>query len=173
RTRLNLQSFPIRKYIFGLLAILLPIAAYLLWRRIFGTNFTIVEERWFGRQPFDFKTTREGWEIAFEQILNPDNLQRRVYYLLELFGIILAVVASLFTLRRYPGVALFGLVALVPGLTSGYPQSLIRYVVSIPAIFIFLSRLGKNEAFDRAWSLASILSMGMLLTLFTWDMWVA
>ena len=43
----------------------------------------------------------------------------------------------------------------------------------IPSIFIFLSRLGKRQSFDRAWSLASVLTMGMLVMLFSFDLWVA
>jgi hypothetical protein len=40
-------------------------------------------------------------------------------------------------------------------------------------VFIALSRWGKNPVFDRAWTIASILLMGMLATLFTFDLWVA
>ena len=58
-------------------------------------------------------------------------------------------------------------------LTSGAPQSLIRYVLGVPALYIALGRLGKNVVFDRAWSLASILLLGMEAMLFSFDMWVA
>jgi hypothetical protein len=46
-------------------------------------------------------------------------------------------------------------------------------VVVIPALYIFLSRLGKSIAFDRAWTIASVLVMGLLTLLYTYDMWVA
>ncbi len=160
-------------FLTGLLALALPIAAYLIWQRAFGRNFNFVEEMWFGRALFDFERVRDGWDFAFKAIANPENVQMRIYYLLELGGVVLALVASLFTIRRYPGVVLFGLGALAAVTLSGAPQSLIRYVVTVPAVFIFLSRLGQNVAFDKAWTLISILLMGMQTALFTWDMWVA
>jgi hypothetical protein len=50
---------------------------------------------------------------------------------------------------------------------------MIRYVLVIPSIFIVLSRWGKRPAFDRAWTLASVLMLGVLTMLYTFDMWVA
>lgn len=96
-----------------------------------------------------------------------------VYFSLEMASVVLAVVACLFTLRRYPGLALFGLASLVVAVTSGAPQSLIRYVLAVPSLFIFLAWLGKNTVFDRAWTLLSLSLMVMQVSLFTWDMWVA
>ncbi len=46
-----------------------------------------------------------------------------------------------------------------------------RYVMTAPAVFLFLSRLGKNEAFDRSWTLASTLVMGTMTLLYAADMW--
>ena len=46
-----------------------------------------------------------------------------------------------------------------------------RYVLAAPPVFLYLSRLGKNPAFDRAWTIASVLLMGVLAMLFTFDMW--
>jgi len=97
----------------------------------------------------------------------------RVYFLMEFASVILAALACLFTLRRYPAVSLFGLVALVIAFTSGSPQSLIRYVLVVPPVFIMLASLGKATWFDRSWTVLSLLLMGMQVSLFTWDMWVA
>ncbi len=163
---------PYRGVIFGLIGVLLPIGAYLIWQHFLGKNFTTVEQNWFGRKLFDFEGTQSGWARAFEAIAH-SNFQMRIYYLLELASVLLALVACLFTLRRYPGVALFGLLALAVSVFAGAPQSLIRYVLVIPSIYLFLGRLGKNASFDRAWTLISVLMMGMLLFLFTFDMWVA
>jgi hypothetical protein len=57
-------------------------------------------------------------------------------------------------------------------LTSGPAQGMHSYILAAPVVFLFLGRLGRNEAFDRAWSLLSILLMGLLAILFTFDMWV-
>ena len=77
------------------------------------------------------------------------------------------------TFRRYPALSLFSAGVLFISLTSGSPQSLIRYVLGVPALYIALGRLGKHAVFDRAWSLVSILLLGMQAMLFTFDMWVA
>jgi hypothetical protein len=56
-------------------------------------------------------------------------------------------------------------------LTSGYPQGMHRYVMTAPSLFLFLGRLGKRPAFDRAWTILSTLLMGALALLFAADMW--
>jgi hypothetical protein len=43
----------------------------------------------------------------------------------------------------------------------------------LPTTFIFLSSLGRNPVFDRLWTLASLLLMGLQMTLFTFNFWVA
>jgi hypothetical protein len=48
---------------------------------------------------------------------------------------------------------------------------MLRYVLAMPAIFIALSRLGKNTVFDRSWTFASILLQSMILILFAFNMW--
>jgi len=121
----------------------------------------------------DFKRFFEGVNIALDAIRDGGNTQTATYYLIEFTSLILALIACVFVFRRYPGVALFGLIALVIPATSGWPQSLIRYVMAVPGVFIFLSQLGRNRVFDRAWTFGSLLVFGMLTTLFTWDMWVA
>jgi hypothetical protein len=65
----------------------------------------------------------------------------------------------------------FSVVALA--FTSGVPQGMIRYVLSAPSIFVVLGGWGKRPVFDKAWILLSILLMGLLTTLFTFDFWVA
>jgi hypothetical protein len=41
-----------------------------------------------------------------------------------------------------------------------------------PSLYIFLAHLGGNKTFDRAWTIFSILLLGMQATLFAFDMWV-
>lgn len=92
---------------------------------------------------------------------------------LALIDAILAAIACVWSIRHWPGVAIFSLAALVIPLTSGAPQSMVRYVLAVPAVFLLLARLGANPVFDRAWMLASTLLMGLLVTLFVFDFWVA
>jgi hypothetical protein len=155
------------------LLVLLPVAAYILWRVALGTPFDLVQTTWFGRGAFDWARFTSGIERALEAIRTGENNQMRVYFLMEFASVILAAIACLFTLRRYPAVSLFGLVALVIAFTSGSPQSLLRYVLVVPPVFIMLASLGKATWFDRSWTVLSLLLMGMQVSLFTWDMWVA
>ncbi|MCC6615962.1 MAG: hypothetical protein IT320_21000 [Anaerolineae bacterium] len=153
--------------------VLLPVIAYLIWQALLGQPFQQVETTWFGRNAFDFAKSWEGIQYAFDQLLHSSNNQMRVYYGIEFAAVIFAIVACLLVIRRYPTLAIFGLGALVIPLTSGAPQSLVRYVLVVPALYVVLSRWGKHEAFDRAWTVFSILVLAMLVTLFTFDMWVA
>jgi hypothetical protein len=153
--------------------VLLPVAAYVVWSSsAWGLNFRLVEENFFGRGLLLIESSWQQWQRVWNSI-GGDNTQATVYYVLETGAVLLALVACLLTLKRYPGLALFGLAALAIAVFSGWPQSMIRYVLVIPSIFMVLSRLGKWPAFDRAWTLASVLLLGLLTTLYTFDIWVA
>ena len=169
----GLNTAFLKSYVLPTLALLLPLAAYLIWRRALGANFDRVEDDWFGRTLFDWPRFTDGLRFAWEGIVDSGNLQRRAYFLIEFGAAALGLIACVFTLRRYPGIALFSLVVLLVAFTSGAPQSWVRYVAVIPTLYIFLSRLGRSVAFDRAWTLASVLVMGLLTLLYTYDMWVA
>jgi len=63
------------------------------------------------------------------------------------------------------------LAVIVVSLTSGSAPGMHRYVLAAPSVFLVLSRLGKNEAFDKGWTLLSTLLMGVYAMLFAFDMW--
>lgn len=152
--------------------VVFPLAAFLVWRLSpLGTSFAVVEEHFFGRGPFLVLQSLENWNTAFRSIFGK-NLQTRVYYLIEFGAATLGVVACLVTLRRYPGLSLFGLAVIAISFFSGQAQGMHRYVLGAPSLFIVLGRWGRNEVFDRAWTVASVLLMGLLATLFAFDMWV-
>lgn len=154
-----------------LLLALMPLAALGLWWVMFGAQFNLVEETFFGRGAFELEKSLTGWLGAIEASLAQP--ETAVYYALEIGLTLLALVACFVTLRQYPGLSLFGLAAIIIAVTSASPQSMIRYVLVVPSLFIMLARLGRHEAFDRGWTLASILLMGMLAALFAFDLWVA
>jgi Mannosyltransferase (PIG-V) len=154
----------------GVLAAL-PVLAYLVWNYSFwGQAFHVVEETYFSRGLFAIQRSLDAWGAAGYSVFH-GNTQAGVYYLFEVAAVALGLVATAFTWRRYPGVAMFGLAVLVVSLTSGVAQGMLRYVLAMPAIFIFLARLGKSATFDRAWSLGSTLCMGITAMLFSFDMW--
>jgi hypothetical protein len=154
-------------------ALLLPLLAYGLWRATLGGPFDLVQEHWFGRGAFDFGRLAYGLQTAWAAIFDAPNSQTQVYYLLELASVALAALACAFTLRPYPALTLFSLLALLIPFTSGAPQSLIRYVLAVPSLFIMLAALGRYKTFERGWTLLSILLLALQTSLFTWDMWVA
>ena len=153
-------------------AIAFPLIAYLGWSMTMGADFDVLQREFFGRAALDLDGTLSAWSEIVDG-LGTAEPRTVVYYALEFAAVVLAVVASLWALRRWPGPAIFGLVAILVPLTSGAPQSLIRYVLAVPAIFLLLASLGRSRVFDRGWSLVSTLLMGLLLTLFTFDFWVA
>jgi len=162
-----------RRLVFHAMLVLLPVAAYLAWHYAFwGRAFALVEGSYFSRGLFLLGQSISVWGQSFGAMFDGSgNPQATAYYALELFGILVGLVATALTIRRYPDIALFGLVMLGVSLTSGVAQGMLRYVIAMPAIFIALSRLGKNAVFDRSWTLGSVLAQGVVATMFTFDMW--
>ena len=155
-----------------LAGVALPLIAYAGWSITMGADFDILQREFFGRAALDLDGTFRAWGDIVDGLSTAEP-RTVVYYGLELAAVVLALVASLWAMRRWPGLALFGLVAILVPLTSGAPQSLIRYVLAVPAIFLLLAHLGRWIVFDRGWALVSTLLLGLLLTLFTFDFWVA
>jgi len=98
---------------------------------------------------------------------------RTANYILIFFIFMLGVLACFKTIKRYPEAAWFSLAVILISAGSGPPSGIHRYILTTPAIFIYLAGLGENPIFDRLWTLLSILWMGALTTLFALDMWVA
>ncbi len=153
------------------LAVLAPILAFQLWRMsYYGLAFSKVEEEFFGRGLFQFGYTFFAWADAWTTLFQ-DNSQAAAYYAIEWGGILLGFVACIREFKRNPELAWFGFLVVFLSFTSGPAQGMYRYVIAAPPVFLFLARLGKNPAFDRVWTILSILIMAMLVTLFSFDMW--
>jgi hypothetical protein len=155
-----------------LVGVALPLVAYAGWSITMGADFDILQREFFGRAVLDLDGTFNSWGDIVDGLSTAEP-RTVVYYGLETAAVALAVVASVWAVRRWPGLALFGLVAILVPLTSGAPQSLVRYVLAVPAIFLLLAELGRRPVFDRGWVFVSTLLFGLLLTLFTFDFWVA
>jgi hypothetical protein len=168
-----------------------PLAAYGIWRLTLGVNFDFVEMSYFSRGALQ-KESLEGWREALMVALQGKNYvpaasgcwefangvqpQNQLYYGFEFLVTIFAAVACLFTMRRHPGLSLFGLAVLVISFFSGNAcaaQGMPRYALAVPSLFMVLGSWGRSEVFDRAWTIASILLMGLLATLFSFNFWVA
>lgn len=154
-------------------ALVAPVAAYVVWSSSeMGQTFETVQREYFGRGLLNLEAAWRGWTTAlsgFGEALP----ETRAYYGLEVAAVVLSVIACAWAVRRWPGPALFGLAALLISLTSGEPQGMIRYALAVPPTFLLLGRLGAYPVFDRGWTVLSLLLMGLLATVYSFDFWVA
>jgi hypothetical protein len=150
-----------------------PLVAYLIWRMSYlGQAFSIVESTFFGRSFLDFGGSLDGWLQGLRSITG-DNPQTAAYFLIEWAAILLGFAAGFYYLKHEPDIALFSLAVVTLSVLSGPAQGMVRYVMAAPATFLLLARAGKNPVFDRAWTIASLLLMGLLAMLYTYNLWVA
>src|SRR5690349_3257520 len=152
---------------------LLPLVGYFLWRySSLGNGWAELQEFYFGRGLMSFGKSLEDWQRAFDYARHLGGGAGQIYFALEVGISLLAGIASLWLIRRDPAVAFFSLAVVLLSVFSGSAQSMARYMLITPALYIFLARLGRNWVFDRAWTLFSILLLGMEASLFAVDMWV-
>lgn len=152
--------------------VLFPLAAYWFWRTSpLGEGWAELQSFYFGRGLMSWERSVFSWKQAFEYAWYME-LQGKIYFIIEVCSILIALAGSIWLMRKDIMVAAFSLAVVVLSVLSGVPQSMARYMVIAPAMFIFLASLGKNKAFDRVWSIVSILLLGMEVMLFTFDMWV-
>lgn len=163
-----------------------PLIVYLVWKfSYYGANFDYVETIFFGRAPVDIGNSFFGWASAFSYMVAgffhlpvkaaPNGfvpLSLSADYFIEFFCMLIGFIAILRCLKTDPEVAWFSLAAFLIPLVSG-PPGIDRYMLAAPAVFISLARWGKKPVFDRAWTLASLLLMGLLAMLFAFNFWVA
>lgn len=159
------------------LILLSPVIAFGIWKLSFyGLAFSVVEDVWFGRGLLDLGKTYYNWKVLLETVMAgapwaADSSQAVVYSAIELLALIFGFVACGTEARRNPDIAMFSFFVVFLSFTSGQPQGMYRYILGAPAVFTALARWGKNPVFDRVWTLASVLLMGVMVTLFTFDMW--
>ncbi len=155
----------------GLFA-LLPLGAYYIWRTSpLGEGWAELQEFYFGRGLMTIESSIESWKNAYfyARYMSQEGL---IYFSIEVAATLTALVSSIWLLRRDPIVALFSLAVVLLSALSGSAQSMARYMLIAPAMFIALGYWGKNKLFDKAWTIASILLLGMSVLLFSYDMWV-
>jgi len=151
---------------------LLPLIGYLIWRySALGAGWAQLQDLIFGRGLMSISGSIQSFKDAYAYALTTKGVGQ-VYFGIEIGSILLALIASSWLIRRDPAVAFFSLAVILLSVFSGSAQSLARYMLIAPALYIFLAQLGKNKTFDRAWTVFSILLLGMEATLFAFDMWV-
>lgn len=167
------------------LAVLLPVGTYLVWYfSELGQAFRFVETNFFGRGVLDIEGSLYGWGNAWKIVsgnLTPDipswllgsPPQSRIYFSIEFLAVGLGLLACILVWKRHPSAAAFSLAAWSIAVFSGSPQSNVRYMLALPVIYLLLGRWGRNPVFDRAWTILSLLLMGLLVMLYSFDFWVA
>ena len=152
---------------------LLPLAGYLLWHySTLGRGWAELQEFYFGRGLMSIDGSIEAWKQAFDYARYTGGGHAQIYFSIEAGSTLLTFIASLWLIRRDPAVALFSLTIVLLSVFSGSAGSMARYMLIAPALYIFLAQLGRNRTFDRAWTIFSILLLGMEAGLFAVDIWV-
>jgi hypothetical protein len=164
------KGLPWKTIVRGLI-IAAPVIAFFFWKiTYYGMAFSKVEEEFFGRGLLSLGMGFNSWSSAFQDLFG-ENSQAAAYYAIEWAAVILGFWACIRGFRHHPDLAIFGFAVVFLSFTSGPAQGMHRYIIAAPPVFLYLSRLGKNEAFDRVWTITSVLLMGVLALLFTFDMW--
>jgi Gpi18-like mannosyltransferase len=163
-----------------------PLIVYLIWKfSYYGINFDYVEAVFFGRAPLEISKGFTYWTATFYNMIagfshshalgQPNFIVPSSFsanYLIEFVFMVVGFIAILRCLKTDPEVAWFSLATFLIAWVSG-PPGIHRYMLAAPAIFITLAHWGKNPVFDRAWTIVSLLLMGLLSMLFAFDFWVA
>lgn len=164
------NGIPWRSILKGLV-VLAPLAAFLLWRiSYYGLAFGRVEEEFFGRGILAFGNTYISWSEGFRALFG-NTKNASAYYFVEWLGILIGFTACIAGFKKHPDLAIFGFLVVFLSFTSGPAQGMYRYVLAAPPVFLYLSRLGKNQAFDKIWTIISVLLMGMMCIMYMFDMW--
>lgn len=152
-------------------ALLSPLMVHLVWKFSFlGRAFQIVEQQFFNCRLFNLQAAFNAWSTAFLSLF-ANHPAAIVHYGIEFAAVLLGIASCLLTIKRYPGISIYGLIIIIVSTTCGTAWSISRYLLTIPSTFLVLGRLGQSALFDRVWSLISILLLAMLTALFSFDLW--
>lgn len=149
----------------------LPLIAYGIFRLTNGHAFEAVEIEWFGNRLFDLELTFEAWRQILERATTEP--QTAFWVTLNLGTTALAIISLFVGVRRYPMLALFGFMALLIPLTSGWTgtNSAFRYVLAAPTLWVMLGKFSRSQVFERTWTVFSVLLLAMNAFLFSYDYW--
>jgi Mannosyltransferase (PIG-V) len=151
-----------------------PVIMFLILRfSPWGLTFKYIQDHIYERGVLQFGKAFYFWSEAFRTMLGGTNPQHTAYYLTEFSGFTIGLIACILTIRTHPQIGWFSLAVVLISWGSGPAQGIHRYILGAPAVFITLARWGNNPVFDRAWTILSILLMGLLAMLFAFNMWVA
>ena len=151
-----------------------PLLAFLAWKTSYlGLAFDFVQANFFGRAYFSPAVAFMNWVTVLQVIRQGDVPASAAYFVLEVGGLLLGLIACFSIFKSHPELAWFSLLVILISWGSGQVQGIQRYILGAPAVFVALARWGRQPVFDRAWTILSLLLMAVLAALFSFDMWVA
>ncbi len=154
----------------NLLLVAAPAWAYLAFNHTLGRYFNWIEANYFNRGLLFLDQSWIAWKDAFLRMIS-NNLQARTYYMIEFGAIVLGLLACIWMAKREPILSVYSLLTIAFSMTTGVAQGMHRYVMAAPVIFLLLARWGRSESFDRVWTVASTLLMGVFAILFSFNLW--
>ena len=160
-----------RRLLIQLPFLALPLVAYGIFRLANGHAFEAVEVEWFGNRLFDFNLTFDAWSQILERAQTVP--ETAAWVIMNLGATAIALVSIVVCLKRYPLLALFGFMALLIPLTSGWTgtNSAFRYVLAVPTLWVMLGKFSRSQVFEKSWTVFSILLLAMNAFLFSFDFW--
>lgn len=176
----------IRPFVTALLAFT-PLIVFLAWKISFlGVTFDFIESNYFGRGYLDIQGSFYNMIHPLMSLIpgfNPKNAldsgviyqhpQSSAYFFTEFFGLFFGLLATLSIRKKHPELAWFSLAVIITSWGSGAFQGIVRYILGAPAVFVGLAYWGRNQVFDRIWTIISLLLMALLAMVFAFNMWVA
>ena len=151
-----------------------PLIAFGIWKFSYlGLAFDYIEANNYYRGFLSLGYSFFAWAEAFRSMVAGSNPQHTAYYLTEFLGLGIGIVTCVAAFRTHPEIAWFSFAVVLISWGSGPAQGMHRYILGAPAVFITLARWGSHPLFDRAWTILSLLLMGLLAMLFAFNMWVA
>jgi hypothetical protein len=171
---IKLRPFPEKLALSGLCC-LLPGFSYIAWRLSFGAKFDFVEQSFFGRSLLNPESFI-AWFKALANIFRGGNPRMAVYHLVEIGIAALAFATTIKDLRKHSEIFIFGIAALLISFMSGdaaNAQSMSRYALAAPSIYLVLAGIAKRPVLGKAWMMASTTLMAVMAALYSFDFWVA
>jgi hypothetical protein len=149
---------------------ILPLLAFgLWWVWLDAHHLSIIEaQRAQSRELFTWR----GLLIFAGDLLYILREPNAIHIVLDLALTGIALAACWIERKRFPGLALYGLGAILLGIGSGQLVSMNRYALAVFPIYFVLARWGQHPAWDKLWTFISLLWFGLYLVLYVHGFWV-
>ena len=136
-----------------------------------GVNFLIVQASLLHAEPFALVQAARKWgRLMLEMVSGSPALALNSGLVLACTG--LGALACLRMARRTWLLSLYSALVLFIPMTGGFPpNSMTRYVLAAPVVFMFLGWVGRRGLVDANWRLISTLLFALLTVMWTFNYW--